>query len=288
MIVQNFASFQKDFAGWAAAQPEILAVIVAGSQARSDRPADRWSDLDLIAFTQSAPDRFFHDAGWLEQFGAVWARAIDHTSRGDPEWYIFYAGGWKVDVLFVDIHTLHGDRLQDWVAHEDFSGVLPRGVRVLVDKSTSQGMLPELAIRNTVVPLTQENVEILTHRFYLSAMRAWRLLQRSDVWRARQAVDEEMKAHLLTMLEWHAKSQRGPNYDVWYDGRYLKEWADPQALQRLPACFGGLEMERLWSAFWNTLDLFDDLGRETAANLNFSYAESIAKNIRGWMSENAV
>jgi len=47
-------------------------------------------------------------------------------------------------------------------------------------------------------------------------------------------------------------------------------------------------MERLGSAFWNTLDLFDDLGRETATNLNFSYMESIAQNIRSWMSENAV
>jgi aminoglycoside 6-adenylyltransferase len=244
MIVQNFATFMHEFTGWADTQPEILAAIVAGSQARSDRPADEWSDLDIIAYTTNS-DQFIQDAGWLEQFGEVWARAVDHTPRGDPEWYIFYAGGRKVDILFVDVQSLQANSLAGWVQHPDFSEVLSRGMRVLVDKTMSRGKLPELPARPSGLPPTQENLDGLTNRFYLSAVKAGRLLQRADLWRARQAIDDEMKTHLLTLLEWHAMAQHGPDHDVWYDGRFLRDWADPQALQRLPECFGGFEKQRL-------------------------------------------
>ena len=35
---------------WAESQPSIRAILVVGSRARRDFPADEWSDLDLMIF----------------------------------------------------------------------------------------------------------------------------------------------------------------------------------------------------------------------------------------------
>jgi aminoglycoside 6-adenylyltransferase len=40
------------FLAWAQHQADIRAAVIIGSQARVDRPADRWSDLDLLVVTR--------------------------------------------------------------------------------------------------------------------------------------------------------------------------------------------------------------------------------------------
>jgi hypothetical protein len=42
---------------------EKRAALVVGSRARTDHPADRWSDLDLLLFT-TAPDAYAADDPW--------------------------------------------------------------------------------------------------------------------------------------------------------------------------------------------------------------------------------
>ena len=38
---------------WAESQPDIRAIIVVGSRARRDSPADEWSDLDLVIIQET-------------------------------------------------------------------------------------------------------------------------------------------------------------------------------------------------------------------------------------------
>ena len=59
------------FTEWAAAQPDIQAAAVVGSQARgSAGPA---SDLDLVILAES-PERFAADRSWIETFGTPLSR----------------------------------------------------------------------------------------------------------------------------------------------------------------------------------------------------------------------
>ncbi len=49
-------------------RPDIRAAIVIGSRARVERPADEWSDLDIIVFT-TAPEYYLSKVDWLENIG---------------------------------------------------------------------------------------------------------------------------------------------------------------------------------------------------------------------------
>jgi aminoglycoside 6-adenylyltransferase len=285
MIENSYPSIQEKITRWAESEPEIRAAIVVGSLARKDHPGDHWYDLDMMIYT-IAPHKCIQDPALLSQFGEVWAATIDHTPRGDPEWFVFYAGGLKVDILVLDIANLQGDRLSQWVQNTNYAQVFSRGIQVLIDKTPSQGRLPELhPILSAQIP-NQNELTTLVNRFYLSAIHAARLIYRGDLWRARQALDDEMKQHLLHLLEWHALSVHGPDYDVWYDGRFLAEWADPQALRRLPGAFAAFTRESQIEAFYNTLRLFEDLGQDTARNLQLEYPENSARQIRSWLERN--
>ena len=49
-------SFLAALADWAAAEPNVRAAVLIGSQARRDTPADEWSDVD-VALVVDDPSR---------------------------------------------------------------------------------------------------------------------------------------------------------------------------------------------------------------------------------------
>ena len=49
---------------WAESQPDIRAILVIGSRARRDLPADEWSDLDLMVFATDS-ERYLANGDWL-------------------------------------------------------------------------------------------------------------------------------------------------------------------------------------------------------------------------------
>lgn len=285
----SFEDIITKFRAWAESNLLVRAAIVMGSQARTDHPADRWSDLDLAVYTTHA-DSLIRVSDWLEQFGEIWVKARDKTARGDPEWFIFFAGGFKVDIVLIDIAGLPGETLADWVGHPDFSEIFSRGVWVLCDKTTSAGSLPRIPTPTNFHAIDQAAFDENTSRFFLAAIRAARLLRRQDLWRARQACDEDMKLHLLKMIEYHALSTMVQDQDIWYNGRFIHEWADPDVLLRLRSCFGGFDLQALWAAFQNTYALYMDLGLATADRLNLNFPHDLALKIHGWIGndENAV
>ena len=254
---------------WAQAQPAIQAVIVIGSQARSVHAADKWSDLDLVVFTSEAT-AYLRDATWLTSFGTVIAAVSNSFGQHDREWIALYAAGTKLDVAFLSIDPVATPTLQAMLDVFPYPSVLQRGMRVLVDKT---GSSTELRLPQIAAPPLPDQAEFtaLINRMWLDAIKTAKFLRRHDLWRAKQVCDGELKQHLLTLLEWHATAQPD-KHDIWYDGRFLNEWADPSALAELPATYAAYEAADLQRALFATLDLFRRLARDVARHLGYSYS----------------
>ena len=73
------------------------------------------------------------------------------------------------------------------------------------------------------------------------------------------------------MLERQAAAQPGKR-DVWYDGRFLAEWANQKALAELPTTFAAYEIGDLTHALLTTLNLFRQPAEELASQLNMVYS----------------
>src|SRR5690606_16012553 len=135
------ADLQNRLACWASARPDIRAVLVVGSRARQDHPADIWSDLDTIAFVDDSGIYAQHGS-WRASLEAalgvpVWFAAFSHTGRDDPEWEFVLSYGIKIDIVFLQSPAPGGTEasLTGMVEHSPYRYVYERGVRVLVNKS---------------------------------------------------------------------------------------------------------------------------------------------------------
>lgn len=257
----------------------MRAIVVVGSQARSDRPADEYSDLDLIVYADS-PAALSAQAEWLQKFGEIWTAALDFSGAGEAEWLVLYEGGLKADFVLAQADGSLGEML----ARSPHQGVISRGVRVLVDKTTDS-VLP--AMPQTVAGVfIQPDAAIfrnLANRFLIHAARAIKLVHRGDLWRAKFAVDCELKETLLVMLEWHARLVHNPQGDTWYGGRFLDEWADPRAMEELSASFAAYKQDDLQRAWQTTIDLFWWLAGETAGKLGAEFPTALDEKVYTWM-----
>lgn len=276
----GYLQIEKRIREWGQAQPEVRAIVVVGSQARRDRPADQYSDLDLILYADE-PQALTAQPDWLKAFGVIWLAALDYTGAGEVEWLVLYQGGLKADFVLAQAE---GKSLVEMLRRSPHQGVLSRGVRVLVDKTTDAGLSALPPPASGALPLPDAAAfRTLADRFCIQAARAVKLVRRGDLWRAKFAVDCEMKETLLRMLEWHARLVHNPQGDTWYGGRYLDEWADPRALEDLTASFAAYEPADLQRAWQATVELFWWLAGETAQRLEVDFPTPTDTTVYNWM-----
>ena len=122
----NYGQFEAQLSAWAAIQCDIRAIIAVGSQARGG--TDQWSDLDLVLFTYDR-SRYL-DPARLGTFGDIWLSYIGEAGPGDPEWFVIYEGGLKVDILLLQVDDNSTD-LEALLRHYPYESVFARGVKVI-------------------------------------------------------------------------------------------------------------------------------------------------------------
>ena len=265
---------------WAQAQTDVLAVLVIGSRARLANPADDWSDLDLILFVTDH-ERYASDTGWLSEFGEVIVSVFERHPSGDVEHLVVYADAAKADFYFTP-----GTAVLDAIwPSASYAPVIRRGARVLFARPDVVLTLPTAVPPSPSAPPTAADLQTAVHATLLNGWRVAKYLRRGDLWRARQLLDGRLRASILTMTEWHAQAQHGPHYDVWYDGRFLDQWADARVLAALPGIFGGYTIEQAWQNLLDVLDLFHWLAQETAVAHAFTYPHSAAAQITAWIRD---
>jgi aminoglycoside 6-adenylyltransferase len=251
-------------ADWARERPDVHAAVVAGSRARADTPADRWSDLDVFLVVDDV-EPYLSDGDWVAEFGSPVLTFLEPTAVGNErERRVLYETGEDVDLPLVPLSAL--ERI-------DVAGpLLARGFRVLVDEIGIESRLDEVAARVEPrrAPMQRELTELASD-FWYHALWAARKLRRGEVLTAKGCTDGYLKWRLVTLLEWHARAV-DPGVDTWHDGRFIEHWADPGALAALERAYAYYDVRDVARALWETIDLFQGLEEETAQRLGLETA----------------
>ena len=253
-------------ADWARSREDVQAVLVVGSQARTDGPADRWSDLDVVLFVDE-PGRLAEDAAWVESFGTPVLTFLEPTAVGDgAERRVLYETGEDVDFPLVEASAW-----RELAVSPEVRMLLARGYRLLYDQLGIEAALAEMPVRDgDALPNAAAFTE-LANDFWYHALWTAKKLRRGEVFTALGCLDGYMKARLVTLLGWHARS-RDPEVDTWHAGRFLERWADPGALVALESAYAHYDLRDVARALWVSIDLWEGLEEETARRLGFELA----------------
>jgi aminoglycoside 6-adenylyltransferase len=258
-------------------QPGIRAVIMVGSQTRRDHPADAVSDYDFQIFALGYDD-YLSDTEWVHEIAPPWLTIARDELIEEPEILCLFEGGVKAD-----FHFFHISDLEKMIAREYLHDEYLRGYTVLVDKDDMAAKLPPCPYKTSrrEAPAS-EAYEQNAEYFWYGQLQAAKAIRRRDLWPAKV---NEANPWLLEMLEWHAIGKNGGEYDVWFRGKFILDWIDPEFKTLLEKCFGAFDPLDSWMALMASVELYRRAATETAQFFDFEYPQDLDDNITGVIEE---
>jgi aminoglycoside 6-adenylyltransferase len=238
---------------WARERPDIRAACLLGSHARTESPADEWSDVDVILFADE-PALLVDDPSWLARFGRPLITFVEPTAiGGERERRVLYEDGTDVD--FAVFPAAAAAALAG--APEPASAIA-RGYRIIHDEL---GLEAVFAARTTEAPAAREPHEIVQD-FWYHAVWAAKKLRRGEGVTARFTVESYLKRLLLELARLHSR-RRDASADTWHGTRFAERWLAPRALAAIwePAASPD-ELPRVLRA---VCEAFDALATELGA-----------------------
>jgi aminoglycoside 6-adenylyltransferase len=274
----DVAAFLDRVVGWAAAREDVRLAMLIGSQARTEPPADVWSDVDLVLGVR-APDRLLDRSNWLNALGEVAITYVEPTPiGGQRERRVLFADGLDVDctiVLAEDLHLL--------LAEPDVATALGHGCRVLVDKDGHGSALQAVPAHHTDPVLSdQEEFDTLAAEFWYHAVWAARKLARGELWVATQCCNGHMQRLLVQTWAYQVQLGEGAARRTWYGGRFLEKWADPTMLAAFRDIVSAYDETALRRALAASMDAFAMAAREVAAKRGLIYRDYAEAAARHW------
>lgn len=270
---------------WGKKQDDIRAVILLGSRAREDHPADEWSDWDVLVICVD-PEPYLMSSTWLDAIAPVWLTFLEPTAVGNlTERRVLFEGGTDADFTFIS-GTLAHHLARDGFP-EDIKDVVRRGMRVLVDKEQFAAPLLDIGDdpeQGWNAP-SEEKFHALIQDFLYHGVWVTKKLRRGEMWTSKWCLDGYMKHQLLTMIQWHTRATQGWRRNLWHQGRFLEEWADERALEGLRTAFAHYDPEEIVPALKQTLYLFHWLTEETARAWQYRFPPKAYKDVIGWIND---
>ncbi len=275
----------------------MRAAVIVGSRARVDHPADEWADLDIMVITTD-PERYVSTTNWIENIGNPLLTFAEPTATEDEmERRVLFEGMLDVDFAIIhkrEIEQLLQNEIPPQVAAQ-IGDMFGRGIRVLLDKDGMVTQLHTLLASSESAapsPPTQHEFLEVVNDFLYHAVFTTKHLRRGELWWTVTCLNCYIQRLLLRMMEWHARATHGWNHDTWFRGRFLEEWAHPQALKGLRDAFTQYDREDVKRALLAAMDLFRWMAMETAEKLSYSYPtkadEHVSKWIEACLSERSV
>jgi len=271
---------------WARGRQDIKALILVGSRARTDRPADIWSDYDIIIIVDD-PKTYIRNDSWFHKFGRVILTFIEKCAIDDSfERRVLFDNGQDVDFIIEAVEAINTSSPDDLNPH--VLDVYRRGYRVLLDNIKISSLLKKI---ESVPPLkswppSSDLFINVPNDFFYHCVWAVKKLMRGELWIAKHCLNGYMQKNcLLRIIEWHVQAQNSRNIDTWFSGRFMEKWADEKIIGRLNKIDARYDRKDIVRALYDMISLFDDLARETASLLEYSYASEIAKWTVEWIKK---
>lgn len=229
---------------WAERRADVHALVLVGSRARDEQPADAWSDHDFVVVVDHDVP-FLATDNWIAELGPPLLSFVERAAAGGlRERRVLFAHGADADFTLLPVAQLDAV-----LARRDVSGVFARGVRVLVDK----GVLAELPTEAVATPV---DYPALVHEFWYRAILTARKLRRGELHVGADGCNCALRRLLRRALELEA---RAAGRDAWHQGRFFERWAEPAWRARMSRTIASEDASEAARAIYVACDLFSDV-----------------------------
>ena len=270
-IIQNFIRFSK-------ACEDFRAAAIIGSRARKEKPADKFSDLDILILSND-PDKHIYNTNWLAEIGEVHITFVETLPLGNgKERRVMFSNA--LDVDFAIVPALQAGAMFSSPA---IISVFEKGFKILFDKDDLFSYLDlssgESERLKKQLPCEFE-VQNTIQDFWYHCIWSMKKIQRGEVWTAKMCVDGYMKSLMLRMIEWDYQLNQTDPKEIWHSGRFFEKWVDQDIQDAMKSCFAHYDQTDIIRALKSSMDLFSALSKKVAEKLDIQYPQKAENFVR--------
>ncbi len=234
---------------WARENSNVRAMVLTGSAAAHE--THPLSDRDIEVYAAD-PAPLLSDDSWWDQLGKVLVVERLPNPGWHPSRLVYYVGG-KLDLSVIQADVLPAMR------HE-------RPFTVLLDKDGHSASLRQTRVRASLPDEAMFHEQL--NLGYAAALMCAKSVVRDEPWSSKIR-DRDLKATLLTLIEWDHLVRYGLDYDVRFLGSRMRQWMDVDVQQALEECWGGFGAVDSAAALRASIALFTKLAKRIAGSLGF-------------------
>lgn len=245
---------------------QMKAGIIIGSRARTECPADEYSDIDVILLVEDV-EFFIQSDEWLNKLGKYHISFSEYTVANGKERRVFFDNALDADFIFLQANDI--DRIEK---DNDLKTMISRSYKILFDKIGFNGALRRMVLpTEQYLPLSESEFKNIVNNFWFHSIWASKKVLRGELWVAKTCVDSYMKDILLKIIELYSHVVNGSTYDTWHCGRFIEQWAEAWVVEQFPNIYSRYQAYDILQALFETADLFRKLAIEVAQRLNYDY-----------------
>ncbi len=255
----------------------IRCVILIGSQARTDVPADEYSDIDLIFILRDKSPMLTND-DWISRLGEIKLSFSEPTICGGVERRVFFDQGRDADFILLDE--------ENYANLDDLKVLMGRAYSIVVDKDSYTDYFAGIVTKEEIRPVMEEKeFNNLVNTFYFHIIWAMKKTLRGEIWASIICTDGYLKELFLQMLEQYETAQKGDDFDTWHAGRFVEEWADKNIVHEFSKIYAEYSINSIYNALYNSMILFTDIARQTAEKLKYTFPDKEESYTADWMKK---
>lgn len=254
----------------------IRAVILTGSRANTDCPADQYQDFDIVFFVNDVKP-FWDNMNWIVSvFGNP---SLVHKPESMSLILPDNDGNYAYLMIFPD-----GNRIDLQITSQAY---IDDGepAKVLLDKDNR---LPEISVRKDYWYVKKPNQEYFSdccNEFHWCLNNVAKGIARDELSYAMDMYNKYVRNMLINMLEWYIGVNHDFSVSAGKCGKYFKKFLPEDIYERFKKTYSDYEYEHMWQAAFELLYLFGDIARGVAEKMLFSYDELEEQGIETYMKQ---
>lgn len=250
---------------YAEADGRVRMVTLEGSRANINIQPDEFQDYDITFFVTDV-ESFTGDDGWLDVFG----ERLMMQKPEDMELFPPEEEGFSYLMLFqddvkMDLTLLPLDGIDAYFAREKLA-------KLLLDKDgrVASPPVPTDADYRLRRP-TERMFDDCCNEFWNTVPYVVKGLCRGELLYAIDHLNDIVRKELLRMISWLVGLERGFQFSLGKNYKFLNRWIPEELWERLVATYRMDSYERMWDALEQCMALFREASAEAARRLEYPY-----------------
>lgn len=251
--------------GFAEADERIRMVTLEGSRTNRNIPPDEFQDYDITFFVTDMQG-FTADDEWLNVFGV---RLIMQKPE-DMELFPAQERGFSYLILFRDGVKIDLTLLPLDLAEEYFTW--DKLVKILLDKDNRIEQPPEPTdVDYHLQRPTGRMFDDCCNEFWNTVPYVVKGLCRREILFAIDHMNDIVRKELLRMISWLVGSERGFDFSLGKNYKFLERYISEEMWNRLMATYRMGSYAQMWESLEQCMALFREVSAETARRLGYPY-----------------